>query len=244
MVKLRVPELATRLDAACDFIALAKIVCELGDLLDLLDSTIMLTDADGHPQICVDNVRDAGRGDRGVWASDGLIQRARDSHTPVTGFDAGLYTLAVPLIQPTRMVGSIRFRNLGPIDAELLVSLVALGTHVSVRLAQLGVSLDTPRDLPRLTRRQLDVGTLAARGLSNAEIASALGVSANTVKKHLKDVFARLALTNRTELAAWWGRAGCLERGPELVEGLTITRSPSRPSPSWRRGRAAGSSDR
>jgi DNA-binding NarL/FixJ family response regulator len=52
-----------------------------------------------------------------------------------------------------------------------------------------------------LTPRQLEVATLTARGCSNREIASVLELSENTVKKHLKDVFAALDVSNRTELA-------------------------------------------
>jgi DNA-binding NarL/FixJ family response regulator len=52
-----------------------------------------------------------------------------------------------------------------------------------------------------LTPRQLEVATFTARGLTNREIARVLDLSENTVKKHLKDVFATLEITNRTELA-------------------------------------------
>jgi DNA-binding NarL/FixJ family response regulator len=52
-----------------------------------------------------------------------------------------------------------------------------------------------------MTPRQREVAQLVARGYSNAEIALALTVSPNTVKKHLKDLYAALGLANRTELA-------------------------------------------
>jgi DNA-binding CsgD family transcriptional regulator len=40
-----------------------------------------------------------------------------------------------------------------------------------------------------------------ARGYTNVEVAVALQISPNTIKKHLKHLFARLAVANRTELA-------------------------------------------
>ena len=40
-----------------------------------------------------------------------------------------------------------------------------------------------------------------AEGLTNAAIAKRLLMSQNTVKTHLSHVFAKLAVTNRTELA-------------------------------------------
>jgi DNA-binding NarL/FixJ family response regulator len=76
--------------------------------------------------------------------------------------------------------------------------LATVATQVSVRLAQLGIRGVSASEL---TPRQYEVASLVARGATNAEIASALGISMNTVKKLLKDVFQRLDLTSRTELA-------------------------------------------
>ncbi len=56
--------------------------------------------------------------------------------------------------------------------------------------------------MDRLTPRQRQIASLVARGLTNHEIGVAFGVSINTVKKHLKQVFAQLDVANRTELAA------------------------------------------
>ena len=60
-----------------------------------------------------------------------------------------------------------------------------------------------------LTPRQRDVMTLVARGLSNAEVAAALGMSPSTVKEHLTRSYRRLGVTNRTGavVALWRERA-------------------------------------
>ena len=50
-----------------------------------------------------------------------------------------------------------------------------------------------------LTARELEVVELMAQGLSNKEIASAIGRTDETVKIHLKGVFAKLKVTTRTE---------------------------------------------
>lgn len=52
-----------------------------------------------------------------------------------------------------------------------------------------------------LTRRQREVVELAAKGMSNNEIASLLVVSVRTVEGHLYQAFARLGITDRAELA-------------------------------------------
>jgi DNA-binding CsgD family transcriptional regulator len=57
-------------------------------------------------------------------------------------------------------------------------------------------------DLVRaLTPRRLEVLKLVARGLTNPEIASVLGLSANTIKAHMTGILETLEVTNRTEAA-------------------------------------------
>jgi len=50
-----------------------------------------------------------------------------------------------------------------------------------------------------LTPRELEVVELMAEGLSNKQIATAIGRTDETVKIHLKSVFAKLRVTTRTE---------------------------------------------
>jgi LuxR family maltose regulon positive regulatory protein len=50
-----------------------------------------------------------------------------------------------------------------------------------------------------LTLRELEIAHLVAAGLSNPEIASRLCVSINTVKAHLKRIFAKLEAANRAQ---------------------------------------------
>jgi DNA-binding NarL/FixJ family response regulator len=59
-----------------------------------------------------------------------------------------------------------------------------------------------PEVLASLTPRQCAVVQYVARGLTNAEIARALRVSANTVRNSLADAFARLGVSTRAELVA------------------------------------------
>lgn len=54
-----------------------------------------------------------------------------------------------------------------------------------------------------LTERELDVVRLMARGLSNADIASAASVSRATVKTHVSNVLAKLGLTSRLQVVVW-----------------------------------------
>jgi DNA-binding NarL/FixJ family response regulator len=57
-------------------------------------------------------------------------------------------------------------------------------------------------DADRLTERELGVLELVAEGATNPQIAQRLGLSANTVKFHLRHLFLKLGVGNRTEAAA------------------------------------------
>jgi DNA-binding NarL/FixJ family response regulator len=55
------------------------------------------------------------------------------------------------------------------------------------------------RERNDLTERELEVLELVARGLSNKQVARAIGRTDETVKIHLKNVFAKLGVADRTE---------------------------------------------
>ena len=59
-----------------------------------------------------------------------------------------------------------------------------------------------------LTPAELRAARMAAGGLSNREIAQSLFVSSKTVESHLSQVYSKLSISNRHELA------GALERWP------------------------------
>lgn len=59
-----------------------------------------------------------------------------------------------------------------------------------------------------LTTRELEVVTLVAEGLTNAEIAAELFVSAGTVKNHVANIQRKLGTRNRVGIAAWTWQSG------------------------------------
>ena len=59
-----------------------------------------------------------------------------------------------------------------------------------------------------LTERERQVLQLAAEGLANKQIASALLISENTVKFHLSSLYAKLGVTSRTEAVRAGARRG------------------------------------
>ncbi len=59
---------------------------------------------------------------------------------------------------------------------------------------------------PDLSAREWAVLELAAKGLTNPQIADSLTVSENTVKFHLQNIFQKLGVSNRTEAAGFYFR--------------------------------------
>jgi len=62
-----------------------------------------------------------------------------------------------------------------------------------------------------LTRRELEVLRLLARGLSNRELAEELFVSEKTVKTHVSSILSKLGLADRTQAALFAVRHGLAE---------------------------------
>jgi DNA-binding NarL/FixJ family response regulator len=70
-----------------------------------------------------------------------------------------------------------------------------------------------------LTPREVEVLRLAARGLSNKEIANRLVISTRTVQVHLANVFQKLEVGSRTEAVLHAMRAGIISLDDAVPEG-------------------------
>ncbi|MBW7881568.1 MAG: response regulator transcription factor [Caldilineaceae bacterium] len=85
---------------------------------------------------------------------------------------------------------------------------VAQGRLVFPRAAQrwMAPARKPAADAVELSQREQEVLKKLSRGLPNAEIAAELVVSENTVRFHLKNIYDKLGVTNRTEAVAWYFR--------------------------------------
>ncbi len=97
---------------------------------------------------------------------------------------------------------------------EVMNGEVALSSAIAGRVLAEFSRAPSPNRSPAanvLTSRERDVLRQLVDGLSNEEIAHALGVSEATVKKHLGRVMTKLHLDNRVQLAVYSVREGLVD---------------------------------
>ena len=82
-----------------------------------------------------------------------------------------------------------------------------LRTVVKARQAR-----ETGLGLESLTGREREVLVLLSRGLTNKEIAASLTITTNTVKRHLRSLFAKLGVNTRSAASAYATRAGIVDQ--------------------------------
>ena len=123
----------------------------------------------------------------------------------VPALRAGASGFLLKTASPREVVSAVRAAARG--DA-------ALAPEITRRLLDTYAARSTGEPNPlaaaHLTPRELDIVRLVAGGLSNRKIAAELHVSTETVRTHLKRIFARTDLSDRTQLAVAAHRAGLL----------------------------------
>jgi DNA-binding NarL/FixJ family response regulator len=72
--------------------------------------------------------------------------------------------------------------------------------------------LEWPGKADGLSERESQVLVLCAEGLTNPEIAASLYVGLETVKSHLRNVYAKLGIRNRVAAASYVQRSGAFDR--------------------------------
>jgi DNA-binding NarL/FixJ family response regulator len=108
-----------------------------------------------------------------------------------------------------QLVGAVRTVAAG--DALLAPALVRRLIEDFVRRPAPGAG--SPTELNDLTERELEVLTLVARGLANAEIAKRLFVSEATVRTHITHILAKLGLRDRVQAVVLAYESGLVRAG-------------------------------
>jgi DNA-binding CsgD family transcriptional regulator len=165
----------------------------------------------GIPERCLQMWSEAGLNEqlaraRGVEEAARIVRRAaaalgvRDCRIVRRAERGGerCSALEFPVLGPLGVVATLVCGET-PLTRERERELVIIAMHLSVWWTNRGI--DGAAENDALTPRQLEIAQLATIGRTNAAIATALGISINTVKARLKEVFERLRVDNRTELA-------------------------------------------
>jgi DNA-binding CsgD family transcriptional regulator len=230
------------LESAERFVDAAALVCGAARDLGVEWSAVMLHGQHGPPILMIDDaaqLSDAQRTELGVgeasWRGHPMFIALREHLRPLgaevlePGLFGGSHPFVMPVIGPAGWFGTLLFSARTPCSRDLERALTMIGTRFSVWCTARGVGqvpLVVGDGIPSQRHR---IARLAARGSTNSEIADALGISINTVKSRLKQVFVQLDVNNRTELAACLHRLAPLENirpGITRVGDVTVTRAP------------------
>ncbi len=91
---------------------------------------------------------------------------------------------------------------------------VTLHPRVASRILQelQGSKREEVNPFTDLTKREMEVLKLIAKGLNNREIAEQLVISEHTVKGHVSNIFSKLHLADRTQAAVYAWQKGVVQR--------------------------------
>lgn len=115
------------------------------------------------------------------------------------------------LASPDEVLRALRAIDAGLFAVEPALLRLAVGLPVTAATAAPDAP-DAGNDdpWPQLTGRQREIVRWATHGLSNKQIARRLGISPETVKSHLHNIFEREGVRNRMQLAAMRRRPAAL----------------------------------
>jgi two-component system, NarL family, nitrate/nitrite response regulator NarL len=116
----------------------------------------------------------------------------------MAGAARGAYGVVLKDAAPTAIVQCLR--RVAALHRMLPQALLISG--LGAGQAHFSRSVISETELAPLTRRERQIVHLVSRGLTNKEISHELEISAGTIKVHLHIIYEKLAIRNRTALAA------------------------------------------
>ena len=128
-----------------------------------------------------------------------LVTETIDDRESLEAFRLGIHGVLLKEMGPRLLVHCIRKVHAGGrwVERESL--------RRAVENLLRAEALPRPASSP-LTLAEVRVAGLLAPGTRNKEIAHRLGVSESTIKNHLHNIYVKLNLSSRGELALWYGR--------------------------------------
>jgi DNA-binding NarL/FixJ family response regulator len=83
-----------------------------------------------------------------------------------------------------------------------------LSRRITAKMVRSKRAADLPNPLDELSRREMDVLGLLARGYTNGQMAYELGIAERTVRFHLHNIYDKLRLSGRGEAIVWAVKQG------------------------------------
>lgn len=111
-------------------------------------------------------------------------------------FSAGAHSYCMKDIEPEMLATVIKSTYNGASWLDPRIAKIVLQNFNKP-----ATSTEQPQEEMVLTEREIDVLHLIARGYSNSEISKELCISMNTVKTHIRNIFHKLEVEDRTQAA-------------------------------------------
>lgn len=132
--------------------------------------------------------------------------------------DPGLTVIALSASDDPRLIDAafdagVSAYVLKTSDPDVIATAVHQAFEPSLYVARRSVSAPLAErvELPKLTRRELEILELVAEGRSNRQVAELLWVTDQTVKFHLANVYRKLGVRSRFDAARWAQENGVLQ---------------------------------
>ena len=174
-----------------DVVALAQNGDELLDCLEKQDADVVVLDLEMpyHGLAALSEIRR-----REIPVRVVVLTAFGDGSSIQSALELGAEGFALKTESPVQLIEAIRQ--------------VAKGRLIFPRAAQRWLMMRGKSEAgggsSELSPREWEVIACTAQGMTNPEIALSLGVSENTVRFHLKNIFGKIQVSNRTEAAAWY----------------------------------------
>jgi len=165
-------------------------------------TSVVILDSNGIPICDFGNAADLLQRPPGAGSAAGplelpgeIIKRCEQMKRTIGGQDDSEFREEFNVEQPGGELLNVRIR---PHDcgAQGLRFLVYLGT------GEAGVIQDEQLNRFKLTTRQIDIVKLVSLGMTNPEISDRLCISARTVQNHLRSIYIKVNVHNRTSLVS------------------------------------------
>jgi DNA-binding NarL/FixJ family response regulator len=145
-----------------------------------------------------------------------VFTASQDTKEYVQAMKLGCSGIVVKAVAPDQIVVAIRKVHGGEIWLDTATMAVVMRHFSSGRLPDGSMANNTGRDRNPLSTREREIVVLIAQGYKNKEMAEKMFISEQTVKNHLHNIFDKVGVCDRLELALYAVHKG-LHLAPEAV---------------------------